>query len=145
MQHIRKHTSLTDIMFQHPHWYMKDPLLIPSKKGFDHFNNIDIMSTIDICYTTYHLGTQTVEPDITGFQGHKSFILYLDRYTHKTSYTYNSYEGSNIIRLTWCENQIKHFTNQNFLYCHQDTDHDIILNRGRLVSGIIHTLIRVAV
>ena len=60
-------------------------------------------------------------------------------------YPSNSYDGSNVIRLTWSGNQVEYHTTQNFLECHQDADHARIINRRRSVSGIIHTLLGVAV
>ena len=57
----------------------------------------------------------------------------------------NSYDRSNIIRLTWSGNQVEDHTNQNCLEFHQDADHARILNRRRSVLGIIHTIFFVAV
>ena len=65
---------------------------------------------------------------------------------HKYIYDpYNYYYGSNVIRPTWIRNQDEDYTTQNSLEFHQDADHDINLNRRRLVPGIIHTRIGVAV
>ena len=104
------------------------------------------MSRIDLCYATCHIATQTVTPTLPGFQGIKRCVQYMDRYPHKPIfYLYNSYDGSNVIRLTWSGNQVEDHTTQNCLEYTQDADHAIILNRRRSVSGIIHTLLGVAV
>ena len=60
-------------------------------------------------------------------------------------YPSNSYDGSNVIRLTWSGNQVEYHTTQNCLECNQDADHARIVNRRRSVSGIMHTLFCVAV
>ena len=86
--------------------------------------NNDIMIIIEIYYTYCRLETQTVSPIITGFQGIKRFIKYLDSNPHKPIfYPSNSYNGSNVIRLTWSGNKVKYYTPQNCLECHQDADH----------------------
>ena len=104
------------------------------------------MSRIDLFYATYNLATQTVTPNLPGFQGIKLCVKYLASHPHKhIFYPSNSYDGSNVIRITWSGNQVEDRTNQNCLKCHQDTDHARILNRRRSVSGIIHTLLVVAV
>ena len=60
------------------------------------------MIRINIFYTAYHMVTQTVAPTIPGFQGIKRCIKYLYIDPHKTIfYIYNSYSGSNAIRLIW--------------------------------------------
>ena len=46
-------------------------------------HQISIMIRIDICYTDYHLVTQTVAPTIPGFQGLNIRIQYLDIHPHK--------------------------------------------------------------
>ena len=90
------------------------------------------MIRIEIFYAEFHLGTQTVAPTIHGFQGIKRCIQYLASQPHKPIFYHsNYYDGSNVIRLTWSANQVENYTNQNFLECHQDADHDIILNRRR--------------
>ena len=67
--------------------------------------HISLMSIFGICYTTRHLGTQTVAPNITGFQCTKRCVQYLDSYSHKPIfYTSNYYDGSNKIRLIWSGN-----------------------------------------
>ena len=53
--------------------------------------------------------------------------------------------GSNLIIITWSGNQVEDYTTYNCLECHQDVDHAIIINRRRSVSGILHTLLGVAV
>ena len=56
--------------------------------------HIDIMITIEILYTAWRLGTQTVSPTITGFQGLNRCIQYLASNPHKTIFSpYNSYDG----------------------------------------------------
>ena len=108
--------------------------------------NIALMSIIDLFYATCCLATQTVAPTLPGFQGIKRCIEYLASQPHKPIfYPSNSYNVSNGIRLTWSGNQVEDHTTHNVLECNQDADHARILNRRRLVSGIIHTLIGVAV
>ena len=107
--------------------------------------HIAIMSRIDICYVTFCLYTQTLAPTLPGFQGIKSCFQYLDIHPHKLIfYTYNSYDGSNFIRLAYSGNQVEYQTAQNCVECHQDVDHARILNRRRLVSVVIHTILGVA-
>ena len=104
------------------------------------------MSIIDIFYTTCCLDTQNLSPTLHGFQGIKRCILYLDSHQHKPIfYPSNYYYGSNIIRLTRSGNKVEDHTTQNFLECHQDAYHDIILNIRQSVSGIINTLLGVSV
>ena len=108
--------------------------------------HIAIMSRIDLCYATCRLATQTVAHTLPGFQGLKRCVQYLARHPHKPIfYPSNSYDGSNVIRLTWSGNQVEDHTTQNCLEFHQHEDHAIIINRKRSVSGIIHTLLGVAV
>ena len=108
--------------------------------------HISLMSRIDLCYATCCLATQTVAPILLGFQGIKRCVQYLASHPHKPIfYPSNSYDGSNNTRLTWSGNQVKDHTTQNYLEFHQDADHARILNRRRSVSGIIHTLLCVAV
>ena len=45
--------------------------------------NITIMRRIEVCYTACRMGTQTVENTLTGFQGLKHCIQYLDSHLHK--------------------------------------------------------------
>ena len=85
-------------------------------------------------------------PTLLGFQGIKIYVQYLDSNSHKPIfYTSNSYDGSNFIRITWSGNQVEDHTTQNCLECHQNSDHDRIINKRGSVSGIIHTLLGVAV
>ena len=108
--------------------------------------HISLMSIIYIFYTTCSLANQTVVPNIPGFQGIKRCIQYLSSLPHKPIfYPSNSYDGSNFVRLTWSGNQVEYHTTQNFLECHKDADHDIIINIIRSVSGIMHTLLGVSV
>ena len=104
------------------------------------------MSNIDICFATCCLGIQTVAPTLPGLQGIKRCVQYLASHPHKNIfYPSTSYDGSNFTRLTWSGNQFEYYTTHNCLEYHQYADHDIILNRRRSVSVIIHTLIGVAV
>ena len=104
------------------------------------------MIIIDLCYTTCCLANQTVSTTLPGFQGIKHCVQYLDSHPHKPIfYPSNSYDGSNVIRLTWGGNQVEYHTTHNCLECNQYADHAIILNIRRSVSGIIHTLLGVAV
>ena len=60
------------------------------------------MSIIDLCCTTCHLATQTVAPNLPGFQGIKRCVQYLASHPHKPIFCpADSYYGSNVIRLTW--------------------------------------------
>ena len=78
--------------------------------------HISIMSRIGICYKACLLANQTVAPTINGFQGIKRCIQYLDSQPHKTIfYPYNSYDGSNVIILTWSANQVEDYTTHNCL------------------------------
>ena len=104
------------------------------------------MSIIGICYGTCRLATQTVAPTLPGFQGIKRCVKYHAIHPHKPIfYPYNSYYGSNVIRLTWSGNQFEDHTTQNCLEYHKYADHARIINRIRSVSGILHTLLGVAV
>ena len=104
------------------------------------------MIIIDICYKTCHIATQTLEPNLPGFQGFKQCVKCLASHPHKhIFYPSNSYDGSNFIRLTWSGNQVEYHTTQNCLECHQYADHDRILNIRRSVSVIIHTILGVSV
>ena len=85
-------------------------------------------------------------PTLPGFQGIKRCVQYLASHPHKPIfYPSNSYDGSNVIRLTWSGNQVEDHTTQIILECHQNADHVIILNRRRSVSGIIYNLLGVSV
>ena len=106
--------------------------------------HISIMSRIDIYYSTCRLATQTVEPTLPGFQVIKLCVQYIASPPHKPiSYPSNTYNGSNVIRLTLIGNQVEYHTTHNCLGCHQDADHAIIFNRRWSVSYIIHTLLGV--
>ena len=86
--------------------------------------------------------TQTMATTLPGFQSIKRSVKYLASHPHKPIfYPSNSYDGSNVIRLTWNRNQVEDHTTQNCLECHKDEEHAIILNRRQSVSGIIHTLL----
>ena len=90
------------------------------------------MSIIDLCYATCRLATQTVAPTLPGLQGIKICVQYLDSHPHKPIfYPYNSYDGSNFIRLTLSGNQVEDHKTQNFLECHQDAEHARIINIRR--------------
>ena len=81
-------------------------------------------------------------PTLPGFQGIKQCVQYLASHPHKPKfYPSNSYDVSNVIRLTWSGNKVEDNTTQNCLECHQYTDHAIILSRRRSVSVIIHTIL----
>ena len=109
-------------------------------------HHISIMSRIDIYYTKWFLGTQTVAPTIPGFQGVHHCIPYLASHPHKyIFYTYNYYDFSNVIRLTWSGFQVEYCTTQKFLECHQDADCARIVNRINSVLVITHTLLGVFV
>ena len=104
------------------------------------------MSKIDILYSGCFLGTQTLAPTLTGFQGLKCCAQYLASHPRKIIFhSYNSYDGSNIIILTWRGNKVEEYTTKNSLECHKCVDWSILINRRRSVSGIIHTLIDDAV
>ena len=106
---------------------------------------IYILNRIDICCRSCRLETQTVAPNIPGFQGIKQCIKYMYIQPHKLIfYPSNPYDGSNFIILTWGGNQIEYYTTHNCLECHQDADHDLIINRRRSVSVIIHTILGVS-
>ena len=63
--------------------------------------HIALMSIIDLCFATCLLTTQTVAPTIPGLQGIIQYVKYLASHPHKPiCYPYNSYDGSNFIRLT---------------------------------------------
>ena len=108
--------------------------------------HIALMSRIDLCYTTCCLETQTVAPTLPRFQGIKLCVQYLDSHPHKPIfYPSDSYDWSNVIRLTWSGNQVEDHITQNCLEYHQDAYHAIILNSRLSVLGIIYTLLGVAV
>ena len=66
---------------------------------------ISPMIRINIYYTDFHMETQTVAPNITGFQCIKRCVQYMASYSHKPIfYTSNYYDGSNKTRLIWSGN-----------------------------------------
>ena len=104
--------------------------------------HIALMIIIGICYTACHLATQIVSPTLPGLQGIKLCIQYLDSHPHKPIfYPSNSYDVSNLIKLTWSRNKFEDHTTHNYLEFHQDADHARIINIRRSVSGIIYTLL----
>ena len=94
--------------------------LIEYHGKFEHtigqIQNIANMSRIVIFYTTCFLVTQTMVPTIPGFQGFKHCIQYLASHCHKPIFNpYNSFDGSNIIRITWNGNQVEDYSIHIFL------------------------------
>ena len=88
--------------------------------------------------------SQTVSPTFPSFQGLRSCIKYLVFYLNKPIFIPSNYfDVSNSIRITWIENQVEDYTTQICLEYHQCAYHDRIINRRRLVSGIIHILLGV--
>ena len=78
--------------------------------------HIALMSRIDLFYAICRLETQTVAPTLPGFQVIKRYVQYLASHPHKPIfYPSNSYDGSNVIRLTWSGNQVEDHTTQNCL------------------------------
>ena len=113
---------------------------------FGRIQHIALMIWLGICYKDCCIATHTVAPTITGFQCIKRFIKYLDSHSHKPIfYPSNYYYGSNSTRLTWSGNKSEEYRNHNCLEFHQYADHDIIISRRRSVSGIITTLLGVAI
>ena len=95
----------------------------------ERIQHIALMSRIYLCCATCRLETQTVAPTLPGFQGIKLCVQYLASHPHKPIfYPYNSYDGSNFIRLTWSGSQVENHTTQNCLECHQYGYHARILN-----------------
>ena len=104
------------------------------------------MGRIFILYETCSIETQTVAPTLPCFQGFKHCVKYMASHPHKPIfYPSGYYDGSNSIRIICSGNQVEDYTTQNCLECHQDADHDIILDRIRSVTGILHTLLGVSV
>ena len=84
-------------------------------------HHISLMIRIGIFCTSFHLVTQTVSPTLPGFQGRKRCIKYMSSHTHKPIlYPYNSYYGSNLIRLAWSGDKVEDYTIQNGLEYYQD-------------------------
>ena len=78
--------------------------------------HISIMIRSDICYTACCLGTQTVAPTLPCFQGLKRCFQYTASRPHNLIfYPYNSYDGSNVIKVTCSGDQVEYYKNQNFL------------------------------
>ena len=120
----------------------------PGKFGhtIGRIQHISLMSRIDIFYATCCISTQTVTPTITGFQGIKIYVQYMSSQPYKPIfYPSNYYYGSNIVRIICNGNQVEDYTTHNCLEFHQDADHAIIINIRLSVSGILHTLLAVAV
>ena len=70
--------------------------------------HIALMSIIDTYYATCNLANQILAPNLPGFQGIKSYVRYLDSHPHKSIfYLSSSDDGSNVIKLTWSENQVE--------------------------------------
>ena len=106
--------------------------------------HIYIMIRIGILYIVCCLGTQNVEHNLPGFQGLKFCIQYMDRNPLKPILSSsNSYDGTNVIKLTWSGNQVEYYITPNCLECHQDVNYTRINTRRWYVSGIIHTIIGV--
>ena len=77
--------------------------------------HIALMRIIYICYTNCCLDAQPVAPNIPGLQDLKRCIKYLASNPHKLIfYPYNSYDGSNFIRLTCSGDQVEDYTTQNY-------------------------------
>ena len=87
-----------------------------------------------------------MSPTLLGFQGINICVQYLASHPHKPiSYPYNCYYVSNVIRLEWSGNQVEDYTTHNFLECRQYAYHDRTINKRWSVSGILNTLLGVAV
>ena len=78
--------------------------------------HIDIMSIIDICYTGFCLGTQTLSTTIIGLKYLKHCIQYLASNPHKPIFCCSdSYDEYNFIILTWIGTQVEDSKTQNCL------------------------------
>ena len=74
---------------------------------FGQTQHIFIISLIGIFHTICHLGNQTVEPTLPGFQGLKRYIQYMASQPNQPIFCpTNYYDGSNGIVLTWSGNQV---------------------------------------
>ena len=74
----------------------------------ERIQHIALISIIDLCYATCRLATQTVAPTLHGLQGIKQCVQYLASHPHKPIfYPSRSYDGSNVIRLTWSGIKLK--------------------------------------
>ena len=101
--------------------------------------HVALMIRIDLCYLTCRLATQTVAPNLPFFQGIKRCVQYLASHPHKPIfYPSDSYDGLNVIRITWSGNQVEDHIDHNVLEYHQYSDHVRIINIRRSVLGIIH-------
>ena len=81
-----------------------------------HIQHIAIISIIDICYTSCCLSNHTMAPNLPGFKGIKLCIKHLSSKPPKhIFYPSNSYDGLNVIRLTWSGNQVEEYKTQNCL------------------------------
>ena len=104
------------------------------------------MIIIDISYATCHLDNQTMAATLPGFHSINLSVQYLAIHPHKPIfYPSNSYDGSNVTRLTWIGNQVEDYTTRNCLEYNQYEDRARILNRRRSFSGILSTLLGVVV
>ena len=78
--------------------------------------HIDIVRRIDMLYTALSMKTQTVACNLTSFQGLKRCIQYMDSHPYKPIfYPSNSYDGSNVTRLTWIGNKVEYYITHNCL------------------------------
>ena len=108
--------------------------------------HIALMSRIDLCCETCLLVTQTVSPNLPGFQGIKLCVQYLASHPHQPIfYPYNFMLNQMSSGLHGVEIKLKTTKPQFVLEFHQDAYHAIILNRRWSVMVIIHTLLGVAV
>ena len=79
-------------------------------------NHIVLLRIIDIFYTSWQLGTQTVAPAPPGFQGLKRCINYLDIKPNKPIFChFISYDGSNVIIITWSGKKVEEQSTHNYL------------------------------
>ena len=77
-------------------------------------------------------------PSLPVLQGIESCIYYMEINPNKPiCNTYNYYDGSNVIRITWSENQVEEYITQSCLECNQDVDNALIINIRWSVLGII--------
>ena len=73
--------------------------------------HIAIICRIELCYETYCLSTQTIAPNLPGFQGIKRCVQYLASRQHKPLiFASNSYDVSNVTSLTWSGNLVEDHT-----------------------------------
>ena len=93
-----------------------------------------IMIRVEICYTACNLGNHMWCLLFLYINISKDVLNSLIVTPTNLFYPFNSYGGSNVIRLTWSVNQVEDYTTQNCLECHQYADHARTINRRRLVS-----------